>query len=153
MNEKFQKHIAKLPLLLEQLKSCKQITGSNLSQVPVQGIYVFIEKDIPIYVGRTNRMKKRLKEHGGQTSGHNKASFAFRLAKEKAKNKGIDIQNCKRKDLQANPEFATIFKNERQRVASMNIKYVEIIDPIEQCLFEVYASMVFGTPYNDFNNH
>jgi hypothetical protein len=35
----------------------------------------------------------------------------------------------------------------------MQVRVVEVIDPIEQTVFEVYAALVLRTPYNNFENH
>lgn len=152
LNKNFQKRIDKLQTQLLQLKKSKSITRTDLSSVPKRGIYLFIENKKYIYVGRTNRMRARLLEHGRESAGHNDASFAFKLAKIQAEKIGIDIRQ-KRNDLVKIKQFDKLFKEARQRVAKMDIKFIEIVDPIDQYLFEVYASEVLKTPFNDFENH
>ncbi len=152
MDKKFLQRTNKLPLLLTHLKRNKAITRKDLSSVPQKGVYMFIERDKPIYIGRTNRMRARLSEHGSKSAGHNDASFAFRIAKELAEKDGINIKR-KRNELVHDTEFYKIFKIAKDRVSKMNIKCIEIEDQVDQTLFEVYASIVLKTPYNDFKNH
>ena len=35
----------------------------------------------------------------------------------------------------------------------MEVRYVEIQDPIEQAIFEVYAAQLLATPHNSFETH
>ena len=55
--------------------------------------------------------------------------------------------------LQNEPAFKDIFQEAKERVGRMNVRVVEISDPIEQTVFELYAALKLGTPYNDFENH
>lgn len=152
MDQEFKNRVNRLPEYLEKLRECTPLNRLNLKTVPTKGVYLFIEDDHPIYVGRTNRMRQRLLEHSRLSSGHNDASFAFKLAKEKARKQGINVDRS-RKLLVADDDFKSIFLEERRRVALMGIMHVEIGDSIDQCLFEVYAAEVLKTPYNDFDNH
>ncbi len=86
------------------------------------------------------------------SSRSNSASFAFRLALDDAKGKGIDIDKP-RGVLEADPDFQPFFLAAKERVSNMQIKYIELEDPIEQTIFEVYAAESLGTPYNSFENH
>jgi hypothetical protein len=151
MNERFQKIIDTFPTLMDRLNNSPFITKNEFSNVPKKGIYVFYENNLPIYVGRTNRMRNRLKEHCQQSSGHESATFAFNLAKEKAKDTLINLSQ-RRKDLQKDPLFSRIYTEEKERVSIMKIKVIEIEDPIVQTLFEVYAHLELKTK-NDFKTH
>lgn len=153
MNMEFESLIKKLPLLMEQLEKSPLRSRTELGKLPQRGIYVFCENELPIYVGRTNRLKNRILEHGRNGSGHNKAPFAFNLAKKVAKENGIDI-NAQRNNLERDPAFQSLFQEAKIRVANMPIKFVEESDPILQTIFEVYASLELGTSeYNSFDNH
>lgn len=152
MDANFNRRISSLPITLRTLLECQAVDRNNLKGTPVRGVYLFLENNQPIYVGRTNRMRARLQEHGRLSAGHNDASFAFRLAKAAASVNGINT-NRKRSELANDPEFAIHFLSEKRRVSEMRIKYVEISDPVDQYLFEVYASEVLQTPHNDFENH
>jgi excinuclease UvrABC nuclease subunit len=54
---------------------------TSMPTIPSKGVYVFYEDNKPIYVGRSNRMRKRIKEHFAISSTHHSATFAFKLAR------------------------------------------------------------------------
>ncbi|TFH42123.1 MAG: hypothetical protein E4G94_06810 [ANME-2 cluster archaeon] len=152
MNNKFGEIINQIPNSMQQLEDSPLRQRSNLGDIPKKGIYVFYEDQEPIYVGRTNRMKMRIQEHGRRSSYHNTATFAFILAKEIANEQGIDIDK-NRNELEADSAFNNIFLEQKERVSKMNVRVIEILDPIIQTIFEVYVSMELNTKYNDFDTH
>jgi predicted GIY-YIG superfamily endonuclease len=152
MNRQFEVRIKRLPIYLAAFKKCKHCLRDSLACVPIKGVYMFVENRKPIYIGRTNRMAQRLLEHSRKSSSHYHASFAFKLAKSEAIKVGINTV-ATRKTLETDIQFKALFDEAKKRVAKMAIKYVEINDPVDQALFEVYASEVFKTPMNDFENH
>jgi len=156
LNKGFQKLVDKMPGLLRRMEAQPLRTRDNLAGIPEQGVYVFYENNKAIYVGRSNRMKARIQEHSRPSSTHNSATFAFNLAfnlfKEEGTRRGIP-DNLTRKELEIIPKFKEIFLKEKNRVAEMKIRVVEMDNQIEQTLFEVYAAMALNTPYNDFKTH
>lgn len=152
MNIKFKKIVDEFSGLIEQLVNSPARPWSNLGSLPQKGIYVFFENKHPIYAGRTNRMKNRIKEHGQQSSTHNSASFAFNLAKKDAEEKGIDVSGS-RIELEKNPNFVNLFSKAKERVSKMLVRVIEINDPIIQTLFEVYVSIELNTEFNEFDTH
>lgn len=145
---------AKLKLLIESdlIKRSEINEKINFKK----GIYVFYEDSQPIYVGRTNRLKIRLKEHGDLKGSHFSASFAFLLAKHKAKEKNFSLKNPNgktktRAELENDTEFN--FLNQKERVAKMQFRVIEITDANFQAIFEIYASMKLETLHNKFDNH
>ena len=152
----------RMPEFLETLKSCKLLRRDprgQLPQVPDRGIYVFYLGDKPIYVGRTDRMRQRLQEHGRPSSTHNSATLAFAMASLLQQANRVDsIDAFSRDELQRDPEFKKWFDATKESVRGMSIRVVEVIDPIEQAVFEVYAALELGTTrqqggFNDFENH
>ena len=112
----------------------------------------FYERGRPQYVGRSGRLRQRLLEHGGESSSHYNASFAFLLAREKALEQAIDATRA-RGTLQQCPLFGPLFLAAKKRVALMEIRYVAITDEVEQALFEIYAALALKTPYNHFGTY
>ena len=149
--DEFERIIVKMPRLLNKLRSSPALRRDSLYGVAQRGIYVFYDNDIPIYVGRSNRLRQRLLEHSRPSSRHNSATFAFLLATEEAQ--GLGFSSMQRNVLQNEPAFKDIFQEAKERVGRMNVRVVEISDPIEQTVFELYAALKLGTPYNDFENH
>jgi hypothetical protein len=75
------------------------------------------------------------------------------LAVEEAGKQAFAFQTKPRNLLQAIPEFRELFWQAKARVSRMTVRVVEIADPIEQTVFEVYAALALGTRYNDFETH
>ena len=70
----------RLPILLNQLTGSNPIVRDRqggLPVIPQKGIYIFYESGKPLYVGRSDRMRERILEHGRPSSLHNSATFAF----------------------------------------------------------------------------
>jgi hypothetical protein len=152
MNNEFTELVDQLPSLLEQLPNSPLKPWGNLGSLPQKGIYVFFERGHPVYVGRTNRMGDRIKEHGRRSSIRNSATFAFKLAREAAKRKEIDLSK-QRVELAKDPNFAKLFSEAKERVSRMSVRVIDIDGPIIQTLFEVYAAIALKTKYNDFDTH
>jgi len=155
MNSEFKRIVDNLPGLLEQLSNKPLLPWANLTDVPVKGIYVFYEKDSPIYVGRSGKqpMKTRIKQHANPWSNSNTAPFAFNIAKKNAERKGIDL-NRTRAELEKDVEFKNLFAQAKERVRRMSVRVIEVDDDLVQTIFEVYAAMSLGTmEYNKFSTH
>lgn len=150
----FEKVIEKMPELLNRLQSNPALGRDRLRGIPQRGVYAFYENGAPIYVGRSNRLRQRLLEHGRRSSLQNSATFAFILATYEARERGLVFQSMPRAILQNYPGFRELFQQAKDRIRRMQIRIVEVIDPIEQTVFEVYAVLVLDTRrYNDFETH
>lgn len=158
MNKEFEEKVNGMVDLFNELMSCPKSlvsAASTVSEGPIEGkagIYLFHENNVPIYVGRSNSIKSRLRIH--RTGDHMGASFAFRLAAIEAQEKGIDLSDAKTRKAKAlHPEFKEVFNKAKTRVGDMHVQWVLIDDSITQALFEMYVHLELKTPYNDFNNH
>ena len=153
MNSEFRRFVDQLPGLLKSLKGSRLISRSDLTGIPEMGVYVFLEKGKPMYVGRTDDMKGRIQRHSRPSSGHGSATFAFLIAKKAAGGKGIDL-DVSREVLEKDPAFVPLFNKAKERVRTMPVKVIRIDDAILQTLFEVYAAVALETTeYNSFVNH
>ena len=56
-------------------------------------------------------------------------------------------------ELEENPLFRERFLKAKDRVSQMAFQYVQVADPIEQTLLEVYVAESLATPYNSFETH
>ncbi len=139
----------------QRLMAMNPVTVATLPpETPTAGIYLFSEGDKHLYVGRTNRLRQRLQTHCRPSSGHNSATFAFRLAREKTGNlKASYKKEGSRSSLEDQPEFKSVFIEQKARVRKMDVRYVEEKDPMKQALLEMHVSTSLGTQYNDFDNH
>ncbi|MDO9022920.1 MAG: GIY-YIG nuclease family protein [Deltaproteobacteria bacterium] len=122
--------------------------------LPNRGIYLFSEGDRHLYVGRTNRLRQRLAGHCLPSASHFTATFAFRLARESTgRLKATYKKEGSRAALLEDLAFKTAFTAGKARVAGLDLRYVEEMDPTRQAVLEIYVATVLGTPYNDFENH
>ncbi len=114
----------------------------------IKGAYIFIESGKPVYVGISQNIASRLIQHvKGNT--HYSASLAFRIAC-----KDMDVTDTNRNALMKDTKFKRAFKSAKDKIASFDAVVIEIIDPIEKYLFEIYAAMELDTlEYNDFETH
>lgn len=153
--------VGKMPRLLCKLRSDTLRCRDAMGELPKRGIYVFYEGGKPIYVGRTNDMRRRILEHGSPNP-TKAATFAYLIAKRELKAKGIvpEAKSGKPASRITNADVEKhrgIIKAARKRVCKMQFRVVKVTDPIDQTLFEVYAALQLGTMrpdgYNDFENH
>lgn len=150
--ESFESIVTKMPLLMKKLESASFYSREEVKHLPMKGIYIFYEESKPIYVGRSRNLRARILNHSRPSSGHNSASFAFLLARYKT-DCLRDRDNRFRRDLEKDAKFAVVFKEQKEHIAKMKIKAVEIEDSNTQAIFEIYCSEKLRTPYNDFNTH
>lgn len=155
MNEAFLKHIEAMEPSYRALLDMSPARATVLpKEIPSRGIYLFSERGEHLYVGRSNRIRKRLQEHCRPSSGHNSATLAFRIARESTGQLvPTYVTKGSRAGLERNPDFAEAFSAAKSRVRSMEIRYVEELHPTRQALLEMYVSLSLDTPYNDFDNH
>lgn len=147
MNTEFQRIVDRLEGLLEKLRGGREYTRDNLRGIPKQGVYVLYEDGSPIYVGRSNNIPQRIREHSASSSGRESATFAFKLYREKIGNPPGTREEVQKK---CPPEF----DRQKERVGTMPIRAVKIPDQKEQTVFEIYAVLVLGTTkYNTFETH
>jgi hypothetical protein len=124
------------------------------ANAPAQGIYLFSEGARPMYVGRTRNLQRRVGNHCGGGARENQAVFAFKLAREATgKPKATYTSDGSRSALMNDPIFAAAFKDAKQRVRRMDLRYVAEADPLRQALLEMYVAVILKTPYNDFDTH
>ena len=153
MKGQFENSIRKFPGWLDLLGRSRLLSREEFAQVPDQGIYVYYDTDNrPIYVGRSDRMRTRLLEHSRPSSGHTSATFAYLRAREKW-NKIHPDETRTRKELESDENFSIIYTEKKNELATMKVRVIGIEDPVEQALFEIYASLEWETPYNAWGNH
>lgn len=154
---RFEDVIDRMPRYLQELEDRQVIARDGRGRLPPnlpdKGIYVFYEDGQPLYVGRSDHLRARLLQHGQASGRSETAPFAFNIAKEEFRARRPDCDSMFRKVLAEDPEFAPLFCKAKRRVRRMEIRVVEIQDPYEQTIFEVYAHLKLGTRFNSFENH
>ena len=146
--------VERMPGLLKELTAAPRQWVSERPKLPqAPGIYLFTENERPIYVGQSRKLRQRMRSHTRLAARQNQASFAFNLAKRAAGEAGLEIKRF-RQVLADDPDFAAHFEEAKTRVRSMEVQFIELADPIERTLFEVYASLAPATTeFNKFETH
>jgi hypothetical protein len=157
---------AKLPGYLEGLLA-SEVFGRGPGRTPPpreHGVYLFTEAGRHLYVGRCglteraaeseegrgySNFRTRLAGHTRPSSAHNQASFAWRLA-VKAVDGRFEGLPTTRAALERDSRFRQEFALQKERVTEMDFRVVTITDNFESYVFEPYAALVLGTPYNSW---
>ena len=155
MDITFKEIIESLEPKYRALLKMTPVKMSNLPKdMPKEGIYLFSEGDKYLYVGRSNNIRNRLRNHTCPSGSHFQATFAFRIAREKTGQiKATYSSKGSRLELQNNELFKKEFIDAKVRVSQMDIRFIEETDSVLQALLEIYVATVLKTPYNDFHNH
>ena len=156
MHDSFLRYAESLHPSFERLTAMEPVTIPTLPRdAPSACIYLFSEAGHHLYVGRTRKLRQRLRQHSIPSSRHNQAVFAFRLAREKTgRLNAAYTGDGRRSELEVNDEeFSVAFIAAKKRVRAMQVRYVEETEPLRQALLEIYTSIVLQTPYNEFKTH
>lgn len=155
MNRRFRSVVERLDSSFRELLAVRPSRPLALPHdVPTAGIYLLSEDRRHLYVGRSNRVKKRLSNHCRPSATHNMAVLAFRLAREATGHDKATYRPAgSRADLMNDPAFARAFEAAKTRIRGMDVRVVAEADPVRQAVLEVYVAVALATPYNDFGTH
>ncbi|MBP2510020.1 hypothetical protein J2855_003668 [Agrobacterium tumefaciens] len=156
MHEKFQILVERLHEKYETLMQSEPLLANKLPpKERGAGVYTFSENGKVIYVGRTNNVKGRFKQHTADSSKHNQAALAYKFAKQllNIPKPTYKADEFSRDSLMLNAEFVGTFLAQKRRLRELEFRFVEENDPTRQALLEVYVSEVCESPNNDFDNH
>lgn len=153
MDPRFAAIVESLQPALDRLKSMQAFAGPL--PIGVRGVYLFSEGGRHLYVGRSNNIRQRLRQHRQPSSQHNQAVFAFKLAREETGKlvAAYRMGPNSRAGLIGDPALSEAFSRAKARVRSMEFRYVEEEDQTRQALLELYCAIALSCPYNDFNTH
>jgi hypothetical protein len=151
MNAEFERRTSEIPGRFEVLmqQPLALLSKTNFPKSPA--IYVFYFENIPVHVGRTKNLQQRLRGHVANS--HYSASFAFKRARAETGIKATYRKGEGRADLLADPLFADAFAKALSEVADMQIRYLEVPNPIDQYLLELYAALELKTSLSEFETH
>lgn len=155
---------AKLPGYFDALSN-SEVFGRGPGRKPPpreHGVYLFTEAGRHLYVGRCGLTERAAKKGGGHSnfrtrlaghtrpsSGHNQATFAWRLAIEAVEGQFEGLPTT-RAELQLDSRFHHEFRRQKERVTAMEFRVVAIPDDFESYVFEPYAALMLDTPYNSW---
>ncbi len=115
------------------------------------GIYVLYDLGRPVHVGRTRNLRKRLQGHCSESHYH--ASYAFKRARHETGIKADYRPGNSRKALAQSDVFRPVFLAQVQAIRGMQYQFLEVEDPVEQYLLELYAAIELGTSMDEFDTH
>lgn len=155
MNEYFQRYVEALHPKFELLSDMKAVKIATIPKdAPSKAVYLFSEDGQPLYVGRTNHLRNRMRQHSIPGAQHNQAGFAFRLARQQTGHMFATYSpEGGRVALSKDRAFAAAFLAAKARIRQMDLRFVEETDPFRQALLEIYAAVALKTPHNDFETH
>ena len=111
------------------------------------GCYVLIKGKQPVYVGISRRVLHRLYSHLRGTT-HFRATLAFQMA-----NADMDLK-LTRKQKMGHKEFGRRFTQKRRQMRNWRVAWIQIENPVELHLFEVFCAMQLNTyKWNTFRTH
>jgi len=116
-------------------------------QEDFKGCYVLIDRGRPIYVGISQAVVQRLQQHVKGKS-HYDASLAYRMALESVPHKGT------RDQAMSSDAFKEAFEESKSYLMKLSVAYIQVGNPVELYLFELYCSMELDTAeWNTFATH
>lgn len=155
MNPKFAKFVESLEPAFQRLVQMQPVKASHLPRsMPTHGIYLFSDGAKHLYVGRSNNIRNRVRLHCRPGSQHNQATFAFRMARHQTGRMNAAYTTAgSRGEMVKDAVFGPVFVACKENIRSLNLRFVEELDPTRQALLEIYTATVLETPFNDFENH
>jgi hypothetical protein len=150
MSPEFQEAVESLHPKFERLIESAPYARGGL--LPKQGVYLFCENGKALYVGRSNNIPQRRRQHTLPSSQTNQAALATLIARDETK-RPVDYHKGARGRLLADFAFMGAFGRAKERVRAMEFRAVEERDQTRQALLEVYCAITLKTPHNDFGTH
>lgn len=152
MNEHFRKATTAIPKLFDQLAASVAFRAKGIAaQKGRPGVYVFFENGIAVHVGRTRNLQGRLRGH--ITKSHFSASFAFKRARRSLGKVATYVTEGSRANLSKNEVFGPEFYRQIELVKAMEVRFIEVLDPVAQYLLELYAHLEYNLPLDEFDTH
>jgi hypothetical protein len=149
-HQAFDAMVRRLPALLDELSGRPPKPVAQHDPIPAApGVYLFSDGPTPLYVGNTSDLRERLRQQVDAAAPPDQSSLAWRLALRDARERGLATPETP-EELKADPNGAECLRRACQRVAGMDVRFIEIDDPITRTVFEIYAAQALGTA--DFNS-
>ena len=145
----FESHIRRMPALFDQLWACDPVPlNPHAGWRGLKAVYALFEGEKACHVGRTRNLERRIRGH--MANSHYSASFAFAQTRIVLGVTASYRAGESRAALLERTDFRAEFDRQRDRIRRMQLRFVQITDPIEQHLFELYAALELGTPLTEF---
>lgn len=144
-----------IQLLASSPSQPNDLFKKNWHKIKRSGVYMFSELDANnnekhLYIGQSNDIGARLMEHCAINS-HKKANLAYMYAVERSGLKPIPgSPSATKESMFTHPRFSTEFYQIICVIKRMNYRWIELPGKLQKNLFEIYASVITGSKYNDF---
>lgn len=160
--ERWDRMVSTFDVMLEELRGSEPHRHGQKPPPPESaGIYLFVERGRPVYVGITRNLRARYGQHQRPSSPENSAPFAFAIARRAASEAGVPVEGRGRVELSKDSEFdRDYFRPAKDRVCAMDFHFLTV--PSEDldgdpkiAVFEVFAAIVLETEgnFNSFRTH
>ena len=152
LNKQFADTVTKIAAKFSELAGMPFIQmrgGPSHSAKP--GIYVIYDGRSAVHVGRTRNLRKRLQGHCSESHYH--ASFAFKRARAQTGIMADYKVGNSRSKLAADAAFRPAFLEQVAAIRMMEYRFLEVPNPIEQYLLELYTAMELGISLDEFDTH
>lgn len=116
------------------------------------GVYLFAEGSRVLHVGRTKNLQARRQDQTSPSGDRYAATSAFLMARHRAAEVHDDLPTV-HSQLAADDRFARFFDEAKVQVQAMDFRCVVIEHDAQQAIFEVFASIALGAPYNFWATH
>jgi hypothetical protein len=158
-----------LPDMLQLLIESGIYDRSRRPPADQRGVYLFTEAGRHLYVGRTGittrtrragttpstSFRARFDQHTQDGRPPWSAPFAMRLAREQARDVGIELVPNWWRARADHPDLLELFTTAKRRIADgMEMRVVAFADDalgIRSTVAEIYAHAMLGTAHNDFS--
>ena len=130
MHQRFAALVDQLDTKCQQLLAMPPVAADDVPSVtPHGGIYLFSEGDEHLYTGRTKGpIRVRIRQQFGSNA--NAASFPWLIAREATGMQATYKTTGSRADLLTDPKFSMAYRDARDRIRTMHVRYVHEPEPL-----------------------
>ena len=152
MNKQYRTHVDEMPALFERLLNAKRFPMKPRSDwKQLRAIYIIWIDGKAAHVGRTRNLQGRVRGH--VSNSHYSASFAFKQARRTLSIAASYTPENSRSALFAREDFYAEFAKHRAVLQASEVTFLEVTNPIDQYLLELYAAMELGLELDEFDTH
>ena len=152
MNEQYRSHVDQMPALFEQLLKAERFPMKPRADWKQRrAIYIIWLDGKAVHVGRTRNLQGRVRGH--VSNSHYSASFAFKQARRTLSVVASYTPENSRSALFARPDFYAEFAKHRELLQAGEITFLEVNNPVDQYLLELYAAIELGLELDEFDTH
>lgn len=152
MNRRYLEHVERMPDLFDLLMSAPRYPMKPKSEWrKISAIYIIWIDGKAAHVGRTRNLQGRVQGH--TSNSHYSASFAFKQARRSLNKVATYTPENSRKALFEQEDFYAEFSRHRTILQNSEVSFLEVPEPVDQYLLELYAALELGMDLDEFDTH